>query len=98
MLLTVVLLAASARGQTPVPCPDEPGLDALAGRLQPLGPVPDAAHRLARATAACAAGRTGAAIRELRGMGRALADVADQPDAILADALRRATIDRLRQH
>src|SRR5262245_13735770 len=97
MLLTVVLLAASARGQTPVPCPDEPGLDALACRLQPLGPVPDAAHRLARATAACAAGRTGAAIRELRGMGRALADVADQPDAILADALRGATIDRLRR-
>jgi dienelactone hydrolase len=80
-----------------VPCPDEPGLDALACRLQPLGPVPGAAHRLARATAACAAGRTNAAIRELRGMGRALADVAEQPDAILADALRRATIDRLRR-
>jgi hypothetical protein len=30
-------------------------------------------------------------------VGRALADVADQPDAILADALRRATIDRLRR-
>src|SRR5262245_46260945 len=91
------MLAGTASGQTPVPCPDEPGLDALACRLQALGTAPDAAHRLARASAACAAGRTGAAIRELRGMGRALAGVADQPDAILADALRRATIDRLRR-
>ena len=41
------------------PCPDEPGLDALACRVQPSARAGDAAPRLAAAPTACAAGHTG---------------------------------------
>jgi hypothetical protein len=98
LLLSFVLLAGVARAQAPTPCPDEPGLDALSCRVQSLATVPDTAtHRLERARGACAAGRTSAAVRELRGLGRVLASVPGSPDVLLADALRRATIDRLRR-
>ncbi len=97
-LLWTLLLAGVARGQAPAPCPDEPGLDGLACRVEALGATADAAaQRLVRARAACAAGRTTTAVRELRGMRRRLARLGDRPDVLLADALRRATIDRLRR-
>jgi dienelactone hydrolase len=97
-LLWIPLLAGVARGQPTTPCPDEPGLDGLACRVDALGPAADAAaQRLLRARAACAAGRTTAAVCELRGMRQGLAGLGDHPDVLLADALRRATIDRLRR-
>jgi dienelactone hydrolase len=98
ILLSSVLLAGVAGAQAIIPCPDEPGLDGLACQVATLGVAADtAAQRLLRARAACVAGRTSAAARELRGMRRALASLGDQPDVLLADALRRATIDRLRR-
>ena len=81
------------------PCPDEPGLDGIACRVDALGARADAANlRLTAARTACDAGHTADAIRELRGMGRPLAGAGDDPDVAITDALRRAPIDRLRRH
>src|SRR5262245_8805612 len=101
MALAVMLLGAAA-ARAAGPCPDEPGLDGLSCRVGVLadrggGDAAAAERRLAHATAACAAGQTGAARRELRGMRRPLARLGDDADVAITDALRRATIARLRR-
>jgi dienelactone hydrolase len=84
------------------PCPDEPGLDGLACRVHALASRGEqgavVARRLERARAACGAGRTGLARRRLRSMRRPLAGLGGDADVLVTDALRRATIDRLRRH
>jgi hypothetical protein len=92
--LCAVLLAA--RCAAALPCADEPGLEGLACRVDALG-AEAVAQRMRAARAACETGRTSAAIRELRGMRRPLARAGGDADVLLADALRRATIDRLRR-
>jgi hypothetical protein len=100
--LAVVLLGAAA-ARAAGPCPDEPGLDGLSCRVDVLAERGgDAAaavrRRLVHATNACATGQTITARRELRGMRRPLARLGDDADVALTDALRRATIARLRRH
>src|SRR5215813_3508133 len=102
MALAVMLLGAAA-ARAAGPCPDEPGLEGLSCRVGVLaerggGDAAAAERRLAHATAACAAGQTGAARRELRGMRRPLARLGDDADVAITDALRRATIARLLRH
>jgi len=63
--LVVVLAARLAAAAQP--CPDEPGLDGIACRIDGLGVRAGAASsRLAAASTACDAGHTADAIRELR--------------------------------
>jgi hypothetical protein len=96
--LGLVLVLAARLVPAAQPCPDEPGLDGIACRVDALGARADAANlRLSAARTACDAGHTADAIRELRGMGRPLARAGDDPDVAITDALRRATIDRLRR-
>jgi hypothetical protein len=97
LALVVVLAAHLARAAQP--CPDEPGLDGVACRVDELGArASTASLRLDAARTACDAGHTADAVRELRGMARPLARAGDDADVVLTDALRRATIDRLRRH
>src|SRR5262249_31808748 len=96
-LLAVALAAGTALAQ---PCPDEPGLEGLGCRVDALavrGGADGAAGVGGRRHGgdACGAGRTTAARRELRGMGRPLARLGTDVDVLATDALRRATIDRL---
>src|SRR5262245_10033925 len=100
--LAAMLLAATA-ARAAGPCPDEPGIDGLSCRVGVLaerggGDAAALQRRLAHATAACAAGQTGAARRELRGMRRTLSRLGDDTDVAITDALRRATIARLQRH
>jgi hypothetical protein len=97
--LGLVVVLAARLAAAAQPCPDEPGLDGIACRIEGLGVRAGAASsRLAAARTACDAGHTADAIRELRGMGRALARAGNDADVLLTDALRRATIDRFRRH
>src|SRR5262249_44264796 len=97
--LGLVVVLAARLVPAAQPCPDEPGLDGLACRIDVLGVRAGAASpRLATARSACDAGHTADAVRELRGMGRPLSRAATDADVLLTDALRRATIDRLRRH
>jgi hypothetical protein len=98
--ILVALLAAGGLARAE-PCPDEPGFDGLACRVLALAvrgePGAVLARRLERARTACAAGRTGLAGRELRAMRWPLARLGGDADVLVTDALRRATIDRLRR-
>src|SRR5215813_5286219 len=83
----VVVLAARLAAAAQ-PCPDEPGLDGIACRIDGLGVRAGAASsRLAAASTACDAGHTADAIRELRGMGRPLARAGTDADVLLTDVL-----------
>ena len=78
-MLSVLPVAAIARAQTSTPCPDEPGLPGSSCRVDGLGAGAErAAQRLRQARAACAAGHTTAAIRELHGMRRSLPALGDR--------------------
>jgi len=95
----VLMLLTAGAARAAVPCPDEPGLDALACRVAALDATSGhVGTRLDAARDECTAGHTIAAVRELRGMRRPLAALGDAADVLLTDALRRATIDRLRRH
>ncbi len=93
--LCAVVLAA--RSVAALPCADEPGVEGLSCRVEALADEA-VTQRMRAAQAACAAGRTTAAVRELRGMRWPLARRGGDADMLLTDALRRATIDRLRRH
>src|SRR5215467_12362271 len=100
-LALVLLGTAAARAANP--CPDEPGLNGLACRVDALAErggadVAAVQSLLAHATGDCAAGHTASARRELRGMRRPLGQVGDDADVALTDALRRATLARLERH